>query len=278
MKPSIFKAGIFDGKVALITGGGTGICKGIASALAAHGAKTVITSRSMEHLEPAAREIEKTSGRECLPVAADVRKPEEVEGAVAAALSKFGRIDILINGAAGNFLCPSEEMSYNGFGTVLDIDTKGTFNFCRAVHSAWMGKHGGQILNISATLHYRGTPLQLHVAAAKAAIDALTYNLAVEWGPKGIRVNAIAPGPVGDTEGAKRLFPEAVGEALRKNVPIGRLGTIEDIANLALFVLSDAGTNLNGSILVSDGGHILSPHSGTGITVEEFRKHMKPKG
>lgn len=254
---SIFRENLFDGTAALITGGGTGICRGIAEALAAHGARVAIVSRKEEHLAPTAKAISESTGRACLPLVADVRQPDQVEAAVARAVAEFGRLDILINGAAGNFLCPASELSYNGFGTVVDIDAKGTWNASKAAYAAWMGTHGGQILNISATLHYGGTPGQLHVAAAKAAVDALTRNLAVEWGPKGIRVNAIAPGPIADTEGARRLFPAEAGERLRNAVPTRRLGTIADIVNLSLFLLSDAAANINGAIVVSDGGLCL---------------------
>src|SRR5437762_5336781 len=148
-------------------------------------------------------------------VAADVRKPEEVEKAIAATIDRFGRVDIVVNGAAGNFLCKAEELSANGFGAVVDIDLKGTFNVCRAAFNE-LKQNGGQILNISATLHYLGTPMQLHVSAAKAGVDALTRNLAVEWGRHGIRVNAIAPGPIADTEGMKRLVPEPIKEKLQQ--------------------------------------------------------------
>jgi peroxisomal 2,4-dienoyl-CoA reductase len=251
---SIFRENLFEGKAALITGGGTGICRGITEALAAHGAQVAIVSRKEEHLTPTAKAISESTGRRCLPLVADVRQPDQVEAAVARTVAEFGRLDILINGAAGNFLCPAAELSYNGFGTVVDIDAKGTWNVSKAAYAAWLGAHGGQILNISATLHYGGTPGQLHVAAAKAAVDALTRNLAVEWGPKGIRVNAIAPGPIGDTEGARRLFSGEAGEQLRNAIPTRRLGTIADIVNLSLFLLSDAAANITGAIVVSDGG------------------------
>lgn len=264
---SIFRNDLFSGKVALITGGGTGICRGITAALAAHGAQTAIVSRKAEHVEATAAEIEKQSGQPCFATTADVRIPEQVEQAVAQVMARFGRIDILINGAAGNFLCPAENLSFNAFGTVLDIDTKGTWNFSRAVYDASLKKNGGQILNISATLHYGGTPLQLHVAAAKAGVDAITKNLAVEWGPLGIRVNAIAPGPISDTEGAKRLLPGEIGERLKAAIPLRRLGRIDDIANLSLFLLSEAACNINGAIIVSDGGQSLC---GTFINPAEF--------
>lgn len=147
----------------------------------------------MEQLSLAAETIN-ANGGQAFAVAADVRIPEEVEKAIAATVNHFGKLDIVVNGAAGNFLCAAEELSPKGFGTVVDIDLKGTFNVCRASFDQ-LRANRGQVLNISATLHYLGTPLQLHVSAAKAGVDALTRNLAVEWGRYGIRVNAIAPGP-----------------------------------------------------------------------------------
>jgi peroxisomal 2,4-dienoyl-CoA reductase len=292
----IFAEGILKGQVAFVTGGGTGITGGVARALAGAGANVALVSRSLEHLEPAAKAIndareaervrspsvsegdlrerstsavragmpalQATVGEgskigEAFAVAADVRKPEEIEKAIAATIERFGKIDIVVNGAAGNFLCKAEELSPNGFGTVVDIDLKGTFNVCRAAFEE-LKKNRGQILNISATLHYLGTPMQLHVSAAKAGVDALTRNLAVEWGRYGIRVNAIAPGPIGDTEGMKRLVPEPIKEKLKQRIPLGRFGMIEDIENAAVFLCSDAANFINGAVLVVDGGHWLA--------------------
>jgi peroxisomal 2,4-dienoyl-CoA reductase len=268
----IFAEGILKDHVAFVTGGGTGITGGVARALAEAGANVALVSRSLEHLEPAAKAINEaragergtsptvTEGSvigEAFAVAADVRKPDEVEKAIAATVERFGKIDIVVNGAAGNFLCAAEELSPNGFGTVVDIDLKGTFNVCRAAF-AELKKNRGQILNISATLHYLGTPMQLHVSAAKAGVDALTTNLAVEWGPHGIRVNAIAPGPIGDTEGMKRLVPEPIKEKLKKRIPLGRFGLIKDIENAAVFLCSDAASYINGAVIVVDGGHWLA--------------------
>ena len=255
MSERIFVDGILKERVAFVTGGGTGITGGVARAFAEAGASVALVSRKLEHLEPAAEAIN-ASGGKAFAVVADVRQPEDVEKAVAATIEQFGKIDIVVNGAAGNFLCAAEELSPNGFGTVVDIDLKGTFNVCRAAF-AQLKEHRGQILNISATLHYRGTIMQLHVSAAKAGVDALTRNLAVEWGRYGIRVNAIAPGPIEDTEGMKRLVPEPVKERLKKNIPLGRFGRIRDIERAALFVCSDAASFINGMVLVVDGGEWL---------------------
>ena len=268
----VFADGILEGRVAFVTGGGTGITGGVARALAEAGANVALVSRSLEHLQPAAKAINDRAERkeggnptvregakigEAFAVAADVRNPDEVQHAIAATVSRFGKIDIVVNGAAGNFLCKAEELSPNGFGTVVDIDLKGTFNVCRAAFDQ-LKNNQGQILNISATLHYLGTPMQLHVSAAKAGVDALTRNLAVEWGRYGIRVNAIAPGPIEDTEGMKRLVPEPIKEKLRQRVPLGRFGLIKDIEAAAVFLCSDAATYINGAVLVVDGGHWLA--------------------
>jgi 2,4-dienoyl-CoA reductase [(3E)-enoyl-CoA-producing], peroxisomal len=251
----IFAEDILKGKVAFVTGGGTGITGGVARALVEHGAKLVITSRKAENLDAMKREIE-GSGGECLAVPADVRDYAAVESAIQQAAGHYGKIDIVVNGAAGNFLCAADQLSANGFGTVMDIDTKGTFNVCRAAFEE-LKRSKGQILNISATLHYLATPMQIHVSAAKAGVDAITRNLSVEWGRHGIRVNGIAPGPIEDTEGMKRLLPEALKDKITKKIPLGRFGRIRDIENAALFLTSDAASYINGVTLVVDGGQWL---------------------
>lgn len=252
----IFADGILKDKVAFVTGGGTGITGGVARALAEAGAKVAITSRKEDNLIPMKQLIEENGG-ECFAVAADVRDYEAVENAIAKTAEHFGKIDIVVNGAAGNFLVKPEELSPNGFGTVVDIDTKGTFNVCRAAFEE-LKKSGGQILNISATLHYTATPMQIHVSAAKAGVDAITRNLAIEWGKYGIRVNGIAPGPIADTEGMKRLVPEPIKAKLEKRIPLQRFGYIKDIENSALFLCSDAASYISGVTLVVDGGHWLT--------------------
>ncbi|MBS1795238.1 MAG: SDR family oxidoreductase [Acidobacteria bacterium] len=251
----IFADNILQGKVAFVTGGATGITGGVARAFARAGARLAITSRKEDNLIAQKQFIEEAGG-ECFAVAADVRDYAAVEKAIAETAAHYGRIDIVVNGAAGNFLCKANELSANGFGTVVDIDTKGTFNVCRAAFDE-LKKSRGQILNISATLHYLATPMQIHVSAAKAGVDAITRNLSVEWGRYGIRVNGIAPGPIEDTEGMKRLLMPELRDKLTKRIPLQRFGKIEDIENAALFLASDAAAYINGVTLVVDGGQWL---------------------
>lgn len=247
-----FDSHLLKDRVALMTGGGTGICRGIALAFAQHGCHVAITSRKMEHLEPTVDEL-RGIGVRAVARAADVRDPAAVGETVAAVVAELGRLDILINGAAGNFVCLAENLSPNGFGTVVDIDLKGTFNASRAA-LPHLKARGGSVINISATLPYLGTMGQSHAAAAKAGIDSLTRTLAVEWGPFGIRVNGIAPGPIDGTEGVRRLTSEASREQAVRTCPMGRLGTTDDIANAALYLCSDAASYVNGVTLVVDGG------------------------
>src|SRR5881628_648519 len=252
VRTPIFDAELLHRKVALVTGGGTGICRGIALAFAKHGCDVAITSRKLEHLEPTRDELS-ALGVRAVAKAADVRDPAAVNDAVAAVIADLGGLDILINGAAGNFVCLAENLSPNGFGTVVDIDLKGTFNVSRAA-LPHLKAQGGSVINISATLPYLGTMGQAHAAAAKAGVDSLTRTLAVEWGPHGIRVNGIAPGPIEGTEGVKRLTNDKSRASALKNCPLGRMGTTDDIANAALFLASDAASYVNGVTLVVDGG------------------------
>ena len=258
---NVFNTDILQGKVAFVTGGGTGITGGVARAFARHGARLAIVSRKEENLIPQKQFIEENGG-ECLAVAADVRVYNDVENALKQTGDKFGKIDIVVNGAAGNFLCEANQLSANGFGTVVDIDTKGTFNVCRAAFDA-LKESKGQIINISATLHYLATPMQIHVSAAKAGVDAITRNLSAEWGRHGIRVNGIAPGPIEDTEGMKRLLIPELKDKITRKIPLRRFGRIEDIENAALFLASDAANYINGVTLVVDGGQWLM---GTSLT------------
>jgi 2,4-dienoyl-CoA reductase [(3E)-enoyl-CoA-producing], peroxisomal len=255
---SVFRPDMLAGRVAFVTGGGSGICKGITEAFLAHGAEAAIVGRKADRLAAAAEELSERTGQDCLATPADVREPAQVEAALDAALERFGKIDIVVNGAAGNFLCPAAQMSYNAFRTVVEIDAIGTWNVTRAAFERGLRDHGGLILNISATLHYAATPLQAHASAAKAAVDSLTKSCALEWGSLGIRINAIAPGPIDDTEGMAKLAPPDMKAKLEKHVPLQRFGRIEDIANAALFLASDAASYVHGEIFVVDGGAWLA--------------------
>jgi peroxisomal 2,4-dienoyl-CoA reductase len=249
---SNFDSNLLRGRTALITGGGTGICRGIALAFASLGCDVAITSRKAEHLEPTVAEIEGLGVR-AFAAAGDVRKPDDVEAVMAGVLRTFGRLDILVNGAAGNFVCLAEQLSPNGFGTVVDIDLKGTFNVSKAA-LPHLKVNGGTILNISATLQLLGTAGQAHAAAAKAGVDSLTRTLAVEWGPYGIRVNGLAPGPVDGTEGVKRLTSDKSRDLITRTCPLGRMATIDEVAQAAVYLCSDASAFVTGVTLVIDGG------------------------
>ncbi|KAL6068397.1 Peroxisomal 2,4-dienoyl-CoA reductase [(3E)-enoyl-CoA-producing] [Balamuthia mandrillaris] len=258
---SPFKGDVLRGQVALITGGATGIGFGITRALGLHGAKVAITGRRAEKLAEAVESLKK-DGIEALGLAGDVRKPDEVESVVKRVVETFGKLSIVVNCAAGNFLCPAEELSYNAFKTVVDIDLNGSFNVSRACFPALKKSGNGCIINISATLHYGATQWQLHPSAAKAGVDALTRGLGVEWGRFGIRVNGIAPGPVQGTEGLERLSAMAFKDPswtanVASAIPVGRMGTVEDIGLTAVFLASPAASWITGHTMVVDGGSWL---------------------
>ncbi len=253
---SPFRTDVLAGQVAWITGGGSGIGARIAVHLAAHGARVALTGRKPAGLEATREQIEAVGG-EALVLPADVRDPAALEGVVAAVDSAWGRLDHVICGAAGNFLCPAVQLSANGFGTVVDIDLKGTFNTCKAAFPL-LSRAGGSIVNITATLQYTGTPLQVHASSAKAGVDALTRGLAVEWGPAGIRVNGVAPGPIDDTPGMSKLAPGDVRDKLTRMIPLQRFGTTTDVADAVLFLVSPASSWTTGAVLVVDGGQWLA--------------------
>jgi 2,4-dienoyl-CoA reductase [(3E)-enoyl-CoA-producing], peroxisomal len=267
----VFRDGLLDGHVALITGGGSGIGRGIADTLASLGAHVVLASRKLERVELAAAEIRAAGGR-ASGVAVDVREPERVQGMIADVQREHGRIDLLVNNAAGNFYAPSETLSVNAWKSVVEIDLYGTFFCSQAVLPVMRAQGGGVIVNISMTLHYRGWPLMAHATAAKAGIDALTKTLALEWAGHRVRVNAIAPGPI-PTEGVRKAFtppPSADGVVdvfaqeramesyAKKMIPLQRFGSPDDIASMVAYLASPAGAWITGAIMVVDGGEWLA--------------------
>ncbi|KAM5329797.1 peroxisomal 2,4-dienoyl-CoA reductase [(3E)-enoyl-CoA-producing] isoform 3-T3 [Glossophaga mutica] len=222
-----------------------------------HGCHTVIASRSLPRLLMAAKKLSAATGQRCLPLSLDVRAPPAIMTAVDQALKEFGKIDILINCAAGNFLCPASTLSFNAFKTVMDIDTLGTFNVSHVLYEKFFRDHGGVIVNITATLGTRGQVLQLHAGSAKAAVDAMTRHLAVEWGPQNIRVNSLAPGPVSGTEGFRRLVGDSQASKVLAS-PLQRLGNKTEIAHSVLYLASPLASYVTGALLVVDGGMWLT--------------------
>lgn len=251
----VFRADIFQGKVAFVTGGGSGICYALTEALMRFGARAAIVGRNAERLGAAAAQLTRDTGSEALATPADVRKPETLADAVRRTVERFGKIDFVVCGAAGNFMSPIEALSPNAFRTVVEIDLLGTYNTVKATMEHVKAAHGTYV-HISATLHYSGLPWQSAPSAAKAGIDALSAALAVELAPFGVRSNCIAPGLIAGTEGADRLVPQGAEELVQGFVPLQRVGQKSDIANAAVFLFSDAATWITGQILVVDGGHM----------------------
>ena len=245
---SDFKEDILEGRVALVTGGGTGIGKEIARTLGRHGAKVAITSRKQENLDAACGEFEK-EGIDCFAMPSDVRNPLLVEQVIAATLDKYGRLDIVINCAAGMFPASIENMSYNAFKTIVDIDLMGSYNVTKAAYTACLKEHGGCIVNITAPFEHWGVSSMAHVAAAKTGLMSLTRSCAVEWAPLGIRVNSVAPGFISETEGVDR-FSEKAADEMDKALK----GSKQDIANTVLFLVSDSARFISGMDIRVDGG------------------------
>ena len=253
---SVFRDQILAGRVAFVTGGSSGIGLGVAKMLAVQGARVMINGRNAEKLIGAVEEIRALGGT-AEGVAADVRDYDAVAAALAQCRTLWGEIDILLCGAAGNFPAPVTGMSANGFKAVMDIDVLGTFNACRAAHEH-LRKPGASVIAISANHASVAYPMQAHVCAAKAGVERLLQVLALEWGPSGIRCNLVNPGPIDDTEGMRRLAPTPEARAASvRTVPLGRFGTKDDIANLVLFLCSEAGAFCNGAVFVCDGGQAL---------------------
>ena len=265
---NIFAADLLNGRTALVTGGGSGIGFGIATALGRHGASVALASRSLERLDAAVGRLS-DAGVEAAAIEANVRDPDSIRDAVEATAARFGSLDILVNNAAGNFYAPSESLSPNGWRAVVETDLYGTFFACQAAFPLMRDAGYGRIVSISMTLHYRGWPQMAHACAAKAGVDALTRTLALEWAEHGIAVNAVAPGPI-PTEGVRKAFAppnetapdlfavqRATEDFAREAIPLGRMGDPMDIGNMVTYIVSRAGDWITGAIFVVDGGSSL---------------------
>jgi NAD(P)-dependent dehydrogenase (short-subunit alcohol dehydrogenase family) len=248
-------------KVIVITGGGSGLGKAMTKYFMELGAKVAITSRDIEKLKTTSAELEAETGGTCLPVQCDVRHYEEVEAMLQEVLKAYGKVDVLLNNAAGNFISPTERLSANAFDTIIDIVLKGSKNCTLAFGKHWIDtkQESSTVLNIVTTYAFTGSAYVVPSATAKAGVLAMTRSLAVEWAKYGIRTNAIAPGPF-PTKGAwDRLLPGDLKEKfdLSKKVPLKRVGDHQELANLAAYLVSDFSAYINGEVIVIDGGEWL---------------------
>ncbi len=247
----------YKGKTVFVSGGTSGINLGIAHGFAESGANLFVMSRKQDKVDAAVAELS-ARGIKAAGASADVRDLDAVKKAFEECASLFGPIHILVSGAAGNFPAYAENISSNGFRSVVEIDLLGTHHVMLAA-LAHLVKPGASIINISAPQAYVAMSLQAHVCAAKAGVDMITRTLALEWGPKGIRVNSVVPGPIEDTEGMARLAPgEAALKQVKNMVPLGRLGKKQDVANLCLFLGSDMASYVSGTVIPADGGWSLN--------------------
>lgn len=252
----------YKGKTVFVAGGTSGINLCIATRFAEAGANVFVTSRDAQKVADAVAGL---SALSCAAgVASDVRDFAAVSAAIDTCAKEFGPIDCVVSGAAGNFVAPVEAMSANGFRTVVDIDLNGTFNVYRAALDH-LRAPGASLIAISATQSLLPGKGQAHVCAAKAGVNMLTQTLALELGSKGIRANAIVPGPIGDTEGMKRLTPtQASADALASSIPLARFGAKSEVADLALYLASDHASYITGAIIPCDGGQSLTGHGTLG--------------
>jgi len=256
----MFKNNELQNKVIVVTGGGSGLGKSMSEYFLSLGAKVVITSRNMDKLNQAKTELVEKNGGDVYPIACDIRNYDEVENMLSQTIEKYGKVDGLLNNAAGNFISPTERLSANAFDTIIDIVLKGTKNCILAFGKYWIKeKQKATILNIITTYAWTGSGYVVPSAAAKAGVLAITRSLAVEWAKYGIRLNAIAPGPF-PTEGAwDRLLPGDLKEKfdVSKKVPLRRVGEHQELSNLAAYLLSDYSAYINGEVITIDGGEWL---------------------
>lgn len=254
----VWRDSLFKGRVVFVTGGAGTICSMQTRALVRLGADACIVGRNVDKTEAAARDIATVRpGAKVIGIGGcDVRKIESLNDAAERCARELGGIDFVIAGAAGNFIVSMEAMSTNAFKAVMDIDVVGTFNTIKATMPHLLKSPDARLIYVSATFHYTGMPMQGHVAAAKAAVDSLMASVALEYGPRGVSSNVIAPGAVADTEGTARLVgTDRAGLARHtRSIPTGRLGTVRDVADATVYLFSPAGSHINGHALVVDGG------------------------
>ena len=258
----------FGNRRVFVFGGTSGINLGIARCFAAAGAHVGVASRSQDKVDAAVDEL-KALGPGASGYALDVRDVDAVQAALAEHCEGSSDLDVLVSGAAGNFPAFANDMSPNGFKSVVDIDLLGSFHVLRSSFQ-YLKKPGASVINISAPQAFVAMPMQSHVCAAKAGVDMLTRTLALEWGPYGIRINSISPGPIADTEGMRRLAPnEAIANQYKKSVPLQRFGSAEEIGNAAMFLSSDAAEYVSGVVLPVDGGWSVAGASAAALAMTQ---------
>jgi len=253
---AVFRDDVLADQVCLVTGGGTGIGAAIVRELGRMGAHVAIASRKPEHLEPAARGLSEELGREVLALPCDIRDREAVKAAYERLLAWRGRLDVLVNNGGGQFFAPAETISDKGWDAVVSTNLTGTWNMTRGAYHAWMGKNGGSILNITMLTH-RTFPGMTHSVAARAGVEGMTRNLAVEWASRGIRVNCVAPGLIASS--GVHNYPNGVNlfREMQRHIPMKRAGRVEDVAWMVAYLASPAGAYITGQTFTIDGGKEL---------------------
>ncbi len=256
--PETFRADLFENQVAVITGGGTGIGRELALRLAGLGADVALAGRRSGPLEATAAEV-RALGRRAIAVPTDVRDAAQCTTLMQRTVDELGRLDTLVCGAAGNFICPSISLTPNGWRSVVEIILNGTFFSAQAAARHMIDSGGGNILALTATYAWTGGPATAPSAAAKAAVNSLVQSLGVEWAAAGIRVNAVAPGPVDTEKSRTNLWPDPeIRDRIRRTIPLGRFGGADTVVDACVFLLSPAASFITGEVLVVDGGQWLN--------------------